>query len=1276
MTSVKNNNNKNYARTYIMSELEKKISTTKLESHERKLNYVKLDLGTKKAPAKVKNSEADKTASSRIPIKPKPPISANKPNISAISRTTGGSSKKPLIPQRTNNVIYSKPKSSLPSTAEVTSKATAAGAAAAGAGVEVEKPKVQHLARKFSALGKGSKTHQVTRKISDPTGLSSEQTMIHQNLSNQDDRRNTMMGLTPLTEAEELNKSHKTAHPAVAKNASADSSQQLFPPQILISQTGKHGSQDSGFEDCLVEKKQQISSSDCDQAAEKKQLNFLSTPPSTAEVEAHTHKRGSYLKVEYQKPTNSTIEAFNIHLFEEEEDEPVLATSETAVAASSMYGSATDDEKVQYMYFNGSQESSCTVNSTDTDGYSLMKCRRVSTDTYVEINNLALENEQLPEKHKTMESVRVEPGYLAAYRPESTAYVDQHCNPVKREDYWDEQGDDSAVDDYSFNSMATLPHPKSPRKLSLIKDSNGYIHEHHLPMVESTALRKLVRHGNRLGSGELYSYAKVPGIIIPTINKNEPIPAWGVEPPKKKSVLKKPPPIQPKSDSIRRSIMQHHCNYDNTDRRHTLNNIDHASDNSGGNSPNGFSSLDGPVFIDKFKTLETFGRDRSFSEFHTVDQKAEMREEACCSPAATDDYVSITSQQSKWKAKKYKKPYKLPPNVTSTYATIGAPVEYDTHEEDMTSSPMTSPPLSPPKPIPAPRKQHIIDQLPTVARSTNRDRSKSLHDLADTLDFDGPWKPHPIRDRAKLVSRRKRKALKRTFSSENLLEHSTRNEASRCNYAHWNKCGTFDTSDFLSQSLNSDIDSSLEHSDSSIDQSRRQPISRRVPLNDSVAKQQVMKRAHSQEDINYLATITGYDIPCFRTKKPYVNLPPIITANVEIGPLNFTLGNDNIYDVPRVPPTLDMTKDSAISTGGEAECTYTSGTFTHKGGMLTSAGSGVQIEIPEGAIARGKTQQLWFAVCQEIEGFNMNSVDSRMQSNSRMFEQGRNRIEVTPRVLVGPKGVQFLKPIRIIIPHCISPLHASWEFTALVRKEDSDETEWEEVCQQIINPLWSKKAHRRQYTYRHSKYQLMLHEVMFTSLYPGWFVLAGEAIRSGQRTAKIMTLVIYCSKQEFDNVNTKLTLFVLLANNTIDDRKVNTSYYIIITSSLHCYTLHHITLQVLLSILRSDDYVCLEENLPVLCYGNGRDMELTLIHERKNRPLQTKVRNYKLLLAMLILLLQTIPYGKLWRQRRIGQAWTTLEIMAHMRPTLPSVSLQVNQVGSHDIQVESICLEN
>ena len=1135
--SAVNNKNKNYARTYIMSELEKKISTTKLESHEpkHKLNYVKLDIGSnKKASAKDKKAgEADKAAASKIPIKPKPPILANKPNISVSSRTTTGSNKKPLIPQRTNNVIYSKPKCPQ-STKEVTSSTQPqASSKATMAAKEEEKdaPTVHHLARKFSAIHKGNKIHHVIRKTSDPTGLTSEQQAAiatSQNMPAVDDRRNTMAELTTVREMEERHNDGSS----VTKTASDKTSQQTFPPQILISETAtaaKHISQDSGIEDCSVDSKQ---SPNCDEAGEAK-LNLLATP--STELEGCTHKHGSYLKVEYQKPTNSTIEAFNIHLFEEEE-EPSAAT---------MYGTAqTDDEKVQYMYFNGSQESSCTVNSTDTDGYSLMKCpnRRVSTDTYVEINNLTLDMEQ------PSTAVSVEPGYLPAYRPESTCYVDQHCNPVKREDFWQDQ----SATDYSFNSTATMPHPKSPWKLSIVKDANGYIHEDHLPMVESTVLRRLARHGNRSASGELYSYAKVPGIIIPTTNRNEPIPAWGIEPTKKRSVLKKPPPIQPKSDSIRRSIMR---NNDNMERRHTLNNIDYSPENSRGSSPNGFSSLDGPVFIDKYKTLENYGRDRSFSEFHAVDQKptAERRQQMYCSSSAAtmDDYVTITSQQNKCKVKKNKKPYKLPPNVTSSYVTIGSnPAEYEvpcTNSED-DASPVTSPLLSPPKPIPAPRKQHIIDQLPTVARSTSRDRSKSLHDFTDGLDCDGQWK-HPIRDRAKLVSRRKRKALKRTFSSENILEHSSRSEAekfgTRSTYCHWpNKSGTFDTSDFMSESLGSstDVDSAVEHSDSSIDYcSSQRPISRRVPLNDSIAKQKMIKRAHSQEDIDYLATIsptiTGYDIPRFRTKKPYVNLPPIITANVEIGPLNITMATDNIYDVPRVPPTPEMTKETTVPTGGEAECMYASGTFTHKGGVLTSTGSGVQIEIPEGAIARGKTQQLWFAVCQEIEGFNMNTVDSRMQSNSRMFEQGRNRIEVTPRVLVGPKGVQFLKPIRIIIPHCVSPLHASWEFTGLVRREESDETSWEEVCPQIMNPLWSKKPHH-QNIYRHSKYQLMLHEVMFTTLHPGWFVLAGEAIRSGQRTAKIMTLVIYCSKQEFEDVNMKLTLFVLLANNTIDDRKV------------------------------------------------------------------------------------------------------------------------------------------
>jgi len=1123
MTTAVKNTSKNYARTYIISELEKKITTSKTD-------------------------QPTENSSSKIPIKPKPPQLANKP----APRPTSVNYKKPLIPQRQPNAVYNKPKQlpAPPPLAAATTKAETDTKKSNNA-VKDEKSSVQHLARKFSALGKNKTQHdtttdkssqQVVRKISDPTGFVSTQLMKD---SKQDDikkrKQSVCYSTLKLATVSEEDQTKSKKHCHVMKSASTEASQ-LFPPQILVSETAaiKHGSQDSGIADC---------SNDGEMTTNN---NLLITPPPQPEnLPTQAHKHGGYLKVEYQKPRKSTIEAFNIHMMEEA---PATDTSQLPTSTAeggAVFGPQTDDEKAQYMYYSGSQESSCTVNSTDTDGYSLMKCpnyKRLSTDTYVEINNLMMpkperipinDNQQRNCRSHTMDSIRVEPGYLPANRPESIGYVDHNCNPVRREDYWEDYSTDCPR-----NSTATLPCPKSPRKMSVIKDANGYVREENLPPLEGIAPRRLVRTGNRLVNGELYSYAKVPGIILPTVNKDEPKPAWGIDAQKKRSVLKKPPPIQPKSDSIRRSIMQH-CNSDDCGNEEDAS-PQQCPDDEIGQSPNGFSSLDGPVFIDKFKTLETYGRDRSFSEFHSLSPPEQQSRKM-----TMDDYVShdfVSSQLAKSKTKKHKKPYKLPANVTSTYATVGAPADYEvpcnSSGEEVIQT--TSPPPSPPKPIPAPRKQFLT--AAAITERSPRDRSKSLHDFTDSsFEMDNEWRP--IRERARLVSRRRHKALiKRTFSSENLLEHSKRKELKRLE--NWKKCGTIDTTDGLTEGYSSSTEGELEVSGESIPEHSESSLSspesslkikehlptRRVPLNDSIAKRK-LSRSHSQEDLaNVSPTITGYDIPRFRTKKAYVNLPPIVTANVEIGPVSFTMTTDNIYDTPRVPST-----PADLPQGGEAECMYASGMFTHKGGMLTSSGSGVQIEIPEGAIARGKTQQVWFAVCQEIEGFSMDTVDSRVQSNSKMFEQGRNRIEVTPRVLVGPTDATFLKPIRILIPHCISPLHASWDFTALVRKEGTEQTEWQEVTQQVINPLWSKKPHRRN-IYQHTKYQMMLRQVMFTSLHPGWFVLTGEAIRNGCRAAKIMTAVIYCSKQELENKNKKLTLFVLLANNTTDDRKVTYCY--------------------------------------------------------------------------------------------------------------------------------------
>ena len=42
------------------------------------------------------------------------------------------------------------------------------------------------------------------------------------------------------------------------------------------------------------------------------------------------------------------------------------------------------------------------------------------------------------------------------------------------------------------------------------------------------------------------------------------------------------------------------------------------------------------------------------------------------------------------------------------------------------------------------------------------------------------------------------------------------------------------------------------------------------------------------------------------------------------------------------------------------------GVFDHKGGTLSSEESGVSVVIPKGALPRGKKQEIYFNVCQDI----------------------------------------------------------------------------------------------------------------------------------------------------------------------------------------------------------------------------------------------------------------------------------------------------------------------
>jgi tight junction protein 1 len=66
---------------------------------------------------------------------------------------------------------------------------------------------------------------------------------------------------------------------------------------------------------------------------------------------------------------------------------------------------------------------------------------------------------------------------------------------------------------------------------------------------------------------------------------------------------------------------------------------------------------------------------------------------------------------------------------------------------------------------------------------------------------------------------------------------------------------------------------------------------------------------------------------------------------------------------------------------------------------------GVSISVPVGAIPEGVQQQIYFQVCQD-------------GSNIPTFNAKQGERLLSPVVMCGPHGVQFLKPVELILPHC------------------------------------------------------------------------------------------------------------------------------------------------------------------------------------------------------------------------------------------------------------------
>ena len=171
--------------------------------------------------------------------------------------------------------------------------------------------------------------------------------------------------------------------------------------------------------------------------------------------------------------------------------------------------------------------------------------------------------------------------------------------------------------------------------------------------------------------------------------------------------------------------------------------------------------------------------------------------------------------------------------------------------------------------------------------------------------------------------------------------------------------------------------------------------------------------------------------------------------------------------------------------GGGSTFTNGVGVFTHKGGVLMNAGSGVVIEVPEDAVPRGKKQKLWFEVKQDV--INLLHEDSHDSSHSLtdsfQFNMGsaefenylarkrERKVQLSPMILIGPSDAVLSRPIKIKMPHCLPYRNNSWHLHMFARAENAETEEWTELSNTIgLIDLPPRRAGNR--SYEKSSYQM------------------------------------------------------------------------------------------------------------------------------------------------------------------------------------------------------------
>ena len=222
------------------------------------------------------------------------------------------------------------------------------------------------------------------------------------------------------------------------------------------------------------------------------------------------------------------------------------------------------------------------------------------------------------------------------------------------------------------------------------------------------------------------------------------------------------------------------------------------------------------------------------------------------------------------------------------------------------------------------------------------------------------------------------------------------------------------------------------------------------------------------------------------------------------------------------------------------------GTFTHKGGRLTNVISGVEIEIPEGAIPKGRKQRLWFDVVQSVydpreEEEMQRSLSSSASGDTKSenHERKDRKVELSPMILVGPCDASLIRPIKIKLPHCLPYRNNSWHLQMVARAQNSTSEDWIELSNSsgLIIPERNKKLK----FFKNSTYQMSLDYVTVRTKYLGCFRLCGNPIRHGTHSAKKMVASVF-TKRERSRDDGIVSLDIFLTNAITDQIQVRSLF--------------------------------------------------------------------------------------------------------------------------------------